>query len=84
MSYPEPKRIVLGSDDRHVYAKTRIHVRLKNTQAIYLSQQNNNSPFIHATINNNKENQSFVEVKIINNIKRDGAGRATNNQIQTT
>jgi hypothetical protein len=54
MSNPEPKRIVLGGDGRHVYAKTRIHVRLNNTQAIHLSQQNNNNPFMHSTINKKK------------------------------
>jgi hypothetical protein len=81
MSHLKLKRIVLGGDSRPVYAK--IHIRLKNTQShSFIIIKNNNSPFLHVTINNDTHLSESCEAKINKyNTEWNGADRTINNQI---
>jgi hypothetical protein len=63
-----------------MYTRRCINVRLKKYTSHSFIVINNKTLFIHA-IKINKD-QIFAEVKMINNTKRDGVERATNNQIR--
>jgi hypothetical protein len=79
MSHPKNKEILLRDDSRHVYAKTCVQVRLQICNLFIYHNKKNNNPFIHARINKIYKYQSFGKIKIINNIKRDGAETASKN-----